>query len=75
MGSWNDLLWPLIMLTDSGLRTVPLYLSAYSSTGGTGGGMGTSMALCVLSILPVSAVFLALQKYIVKSIALTGLKE
>ncbi len=75
MGSWNDLLWPLIMLTDSGLKTVPLYLSSYSSTGGSGGGMGTAMALSVLSIIPVSVVFLLFQKYIVQSIALTGLKE
>jgi len=75
LGSWNDLLWPLIMLTESSLKTMPLYLSSYSSTGGTGGGMGTAMALCVLSIVPVSAVFIMLQKYIVQSIALTGLKE
>jgi len=75
MGSWNDLLWPLIMLTDSDLKTVPLYLSSYSSTGGSGGGMGTAMALSVLSIIPVSVVFLMFQKYIVQSIALTGLKE
>lgn len=75
MGSWNDLLWPLIMLTDADLKTVPLYLASYSSTGGSGGGMGTTMALCVLSILPVSAVFLMFQKHIVQSIALTGIKE
>lgn len=75
MASWNDLLWPLIMLTESSLRTVPLYLVSYANTGGTGGGMGSSMALCVLSIIPVSIVFLMFQKYIVKSIALTGLKE
>jgi multiple sugar transport system permease protein len=75
LGSWNDLLWPLIMLTEARLKTVPLYLASYSSTGGTGGGMGTTMALCVLSIIPVSVVFLLFQKYIVQSIALTGIKE
>lgn len=75
LGSWNDLLWPLIMLTEARLKTVPLYLASYSSTGGTGGGMGTTMALCVLSIIPVSVVFLMFQKYIVQSIALTGIKE
>lgn len=75
MNSWNDLLWPLIMLTDSELKTVPLYLTTYSSTGGSGGGMGTSMALAVLSIIPVTLVFLLCQKYIVQSIALSGIKE
>lgn len=75
MNSWNELLWPLIMLTNSEMRTVPLYLSSYSSVSGAGQGMGTNMALCVLSILPILIVFLMFQKHIVKSIALTGLKE
>lgn len=75
MSSWNELLWPLITLTKPELRTVPLYLSSYTSVSGAGQGMGTIMALCVLGIIPVTIVFLVFQKYIVKSIALTGMKE
>lgn len=75
MGSWNEFLWPLIMLTDNSMRTVALYLSSFSQSAGSGGGLGSIMALCTLSILPITLVFLFFQKYIVQSIALSGIKE
>lgn len=72
--SWNDFMWPLIALTDVSLQTVPLYLASFAQNNGTNIA-GLTMALATLSVLPVIVVFLFLQRYIIQSIALSGLKE
>lgn len=72
---WNDLLWPMIVLTDAKLSTIQLGLVRYN-TGSSGQvHAGISTALSILSILPLGAVFCFMQKYIVQSIAATGLKQ
>lgn len=73
MYSWNDFLWPLIVLTSQELQTVPIYLSKFSLEDGTNLA-GLSMALSSASILPVIIVFLFFQKYIIQSVALSGIK-
>lgn len=73
MANWNSFLWPLIVLTDQKMRTVPIYLSTFSMEGGERLA-GLTMGLAAASIIPILIVFLALQKYIVESVALSGLK-
>lgn len=72
---WNDLLWPMIVLTKSELATLQLGLVKYifPSSGQFHAGIAT--AFSILSILPLSIVFTFLQKYIVQSIAATGIKQ
>jgi multiple sugar transport system permease protein len=72
MGSWNSFLWPLIVLTGETLRTVPLYMSTFADDSKKY--YGTTLAVAVLCILPVLLVFLILQRYIIQSIALSGIK-
>ncbi|GIO35592.1 carbohydrate ABC transporter permease [Paenibacillus antibioticophila] len=71
--SWNSFLWPLVVINDQDMKTVPLFLSSFSSENGTRL-MGVTMATAAMSILPIILVFLFLQKYIIRSIALSGLK-
>lgn len=72
---WNDLLWPMIVLTDLNLSTVQLGLVRYNS-GATGQvHAGIQTALSILSVLPLAVVFCFMQKYIVQSIAASGLKQ
>jgi multiple sugar transport system permease protein len=73
MDSWNSFLWPLVILTGEENRTVPILISAYSYEGGTRMA-GSTMCVAFLGIIPVLAVFLLLQKYIIQSIALSGVK-
>jgi multiple sugar transport system permease protein len=73
MGSWNSFLWPRIILTGGETQTVPLYISAFSYESGVRLA-GSTMAVAFLGIIPVLIVFLFLQKYIIQSIALSGLK-
>ncbi|CAM4285768.1 carbohydrate ABC transporter permease [Paenibacillus tarimensis] len=71
--SWNSFIWPLVIINDQHLKTVPLFLSSFSSENG-GRLAGVTMALAAMSILPLLMVFLFFQKYIIRSVALSGLK-
>ncbi|RKL65562.1 sugar ABC transporter permease [Salipaludibacillus neizhouensis] len=71
--SWNDFLWPLVVLTNQDLHTVPLYLASFSLENGTSLG-GLTMALATVSVLPIVVLYLFLQRYIIQSIALSGVK-
>ena len=72
---WNDLLWPMIVLTDPNVLTVQLGLTLYN-TGATGQvHAGINLALSVISILPLALVFCFMQRYIVQSIAFSGMKQ
>ena len=73
MDSWNAFLWPLVVLTGEETRTVPIFISAFSQEGGTRMA-GSTMCVAFLGIIPVLIVFLLLQKYIIQSIALSGVK-
>lgn len=71
LGSWNDFLWPLLILKDRKLQTLPPGLrtlqGAYTSE------YGQMMAGAVIAAVPVLILYVALQKYIVQSVATTGL--
>lgn len=73
LDSWNAFLWPLVVINDHALRTIPVFLASFSSETGTHLS-GLTMALATASIAPIIVVFLFLQKYIIRSIALSGLK-
>ena len=73
MDSWNSFLWPLVILTGTETRTVPIFISAFSYEGGTRAA-GSTMCVAFMGIIPVLIVFLLLQKYIIQSIALSGVK-
>jgi len=61
LGSWNDFLWPLIVLTDDARQTLPVALASLSRE--HGGDSELMMAGAVVTVLPVLIVFLALQRY------------
>ena len=71
MGSWNNLLGPVIYLYDEPLFTLPVGLTrfqgmyvtywAYTMAGGT------------LSVIPILILFLVTQKYFVQGVVLSGL--
>jgi multiple sugar transport system permease protein len=61
LGSWNDFLWPLIILSDQDLYTLPVALAALSREHVQDNEL--MMAGSVVTTLPVLIVFLALQRY------------
>jgi multiple sugar transport system permease protein len=70
--SWNNLLWPLLVLTNPDLMTVPVGLATVQGTYGIR--YADLMASSILGALPLLAVFLLFQRRIVGGIAGTGLK-
>jgi multiple sugar transport system permease protein len=70
--AWNNLLWPLLVLTDSQLMTVTVGLATVQSEFGIR--YAQIMASAILGALPLLVLFLFFQRQIVRGIAGTGLK-
>jgi multiple sugar transport system permease protein len=66
LASWNDFLWPLIILADDNRQTLPVAIAALSRE--HSGDNELMMAGAVLTILPVLAVVLALQRYYIQGL-------
>ncbi len=73
IATWNDLLGPLLYLTQSELWTVPLGLASFLDQTGQST-YGTLFAMSVLSLAPIVGFFIASQRLLVEGIATTGLK-
>jgi alpha-1,4-digalacturonate transport system permease protein len=71
MWRWNDLLWPLIVTSRSELFTLQIGLSSFQGANVTQ--WQYILAMTVLSLIPMTLVFVFLQKYLVKGIATTGM--
>jgi len=70
--SWNDFLWPLIVITSQDQMTIPLGLSYFQ--GAHFVKWPLLMAANVMSLLPMLLVFIGAQRYFVQSVASQGLK-
>src|SRR5215211_212444 len=68
---WNSFLWPLIIINDTNKMTVPLGLQLF--LGQQGQRWELLMAAATISMVPTVILVLALQKYLVRGIALSGL--
>jgi multiple sugar transport system permease protein len=73
MGTWNDFMWPLIVLTDNDLYTLPVALA--NLIGEHVQDTELMMAGAVLTVLPVMLVFLILQRYYLSGLMLGSVKE
>jgi multiple sugar transport system permease protein len=72
MWSWNDFLWPLIII-NSATRD-PLQLGLATLQGAHNTQWNLLMAGTVMSQIPMLAVFLVAQRWFIRSIAFTGMK-
>jgi multiple sugar transport system permease protein len=70
---WNDFLFPLIMISTPELQTLPVGLTILRGRYDSGS-LSVVAAGITMAVVPVLLVFLLLQRYIIKSIATTGLK-
>jgi len=73
LGSWNNFIWPLVVAQTEDRYTLPVALALYS-VGQNATQYGVLLAGAVVVVLPVIAIFLALQRYFVQGIAMTGIK-
>lgn len=64
MTTWNDYLWPLIVLTSPEKRTIPLLL-VWFQTQHSSGNQGLILAASILTLLPIFFVYIFVQRWIV----------
>lgn len=74
MGSWNNFLWPLLIVSDRNLMTLPLALSTLQGVYPGQTQWNLIMAGAVMTVAPMVAVFLFAQRWVVEGVASSGLK-
>ncbi len=72
LGSWNALLWPLIVTNSERMRTIQVGLRYFVDEAGTD--YGALMAASTLAVLPIIVGFFFVQKQFIQGIARSGLK-
>lgn len=70
--SWNEFFWPLIVVSSPEMRTVQLVISALKSQEMPE--WGVIMATVTVSAIPTGVLYVALQRYFVQGIVMSGLK-
>lgn len=72
MESWNDYLWPLLMLTDSAKTTLPIALSTLNGQYATE--YNVLMAGSLISMIPIIITYICAQKYFKNGLMDGGIK-
>ena len=72
---WNEYLWPLVIVSDPNMMTLPVGLTLLQNSESGADGYGLVMAGTVLVIVPVLVVFAAFQRYIVSGLTQGAVKD
>ncbi len=73
MWVWNDYLLPYLVLDRTKYMTIPIHIQYLKGSYGTVD-LGATMALILLSIIPVIVFYLTCQKHIIKGVAAGAVK-
>jgi ABC-type glycerol-3-phosphate transport system permease component len=74
MASWNDVLWPLIVVRERSLMTMPQLVTIFVTGGEAESQLGSLLAAATLLALPVVVAYAFFQRYFIESMASTGIK-
>ncbi|MCX6173131.1 MAG: carbohydrate ABC transporter permease [Ignavibacteriales bacterium] len=75
MASWNEVLWPLIVIRQENMMTMPQMVTLFAVGGRAESQLGVKLASAVVLALPIVVAYLFFQKYFIQSMASSGLKE
>ncbi len=75
MASWNEVLWPLIVIRDESLMTMPQLITLFAVGGRAESQLGVKLASAVVLALPIVIAYIFFQKYFIQSMASSGIKE
>ena len=75
MASWNEVLWPLIVIRNEELMTMPQLVTLFAVGGRAESQLGVKLASATILALPIILAYLFFQKYFIQSMASTGIKE
>jgi multiple sugar transport system permease protein len=73
MGSWNEVLWPLLVVREQSVMTLPQLLTVFALGGGAGT-LGVSLAASMVLVVPVVVAYGFLQRHFIESMAGSGVK-
>lgn len=74
MASWNDVLWPLIVIRVQELMTMPQLVTLFKIGGQSESQLGSQLAAAMLLALPIIVLYSFFQRYFIRSMATSGLK-
>lgn len=72
MFTWNELFWPLVVVNSTAMKVVTMGLVSFQNIYFVEYNLLTAAAL--VSILPIVAIFLFFQKWVVQGVVMSGLK-
>jgi multiple sugar transport system permease protein len=73
LGNWNSFLWPLVVASSEDQYTLPVALALFSR-GQQESNVALQMAGATVVVIPVIVLFFAMQRFIIRGIATTGIK-
>jgi multiple sugar transport system permease protein len=74
MMTWNEVLWPLIVIKKTELMTMPQMVALFAVGGQAENLIGVRLAAAMMLTLPVVVVYIIFQRHFIQSMATTGLK-
>jgi len=74
LSAWNEVLWPLIVIRDQTMMTMPQMVTLFALGGSAEMQQGVILASAMLLSLPVIVVYMFFQRYFIESMASSGVK-
>ncbi len=75
MGAWNDILWPLIVIRNENLMTLPQLVTLFRIGGQSESQVGAQLAAASFLAVPIIIIYAFFQRYFIESMASSGLKN
>ena len=75
MASWNDVLWPIIVVRAQDFMTMPQVVALFKTGGAADSQLGVELAAAALLAIPIILIYAFFQKYFIESMASSGLKS
>ena len=72
--SWNNFLWPLIVIRSQQLQTLPVGMTVFTAPHNGQPQWAVAMAVSTMATLPVALLFIFFQRYFVAGLTMSGMK-
>jgi ABC-type glycerol-3-phosphate transport system permease component len=74
MTNWNEVLWPMMVVRDRSLMTMPQVVTLFTIGGESESQLGYLLAAATMLAMPVIVAYTFFQRYFIESMASSGLK-
>ncbi len=74
MNTWNEVLWPMMVVREQTMMTMPQMIAMFAVGGQAGGEIGVELAASMFLVIPLVIAYVFFQRYFIEGIASTGIK-